>query len=832
MKKQSFLAFLAVYWVFASLATFTPLFSTPTFAQLEEVIVTARRREESLQNTPISVSAIGASDLRDAGITSLSDLKSIVPNLQVAPTATKSQAIFIRGIGQRASTPELDPGVGQYLNGIFIARQDSQLLDAVDVQSIQVLRGPQGTLFGKNNTGGAMLVTTVKPSFDSWTANSTVTVGSHGRQDIKASVNIPVLENRMGIRLSATVRRLEGYFKNIVDGSRFADEDRQAIAARFLWDINDDLQLDTFSFWSMQDEKGQANNCQVINAEAAAATFFVPGQPDNYAQRCKQQENLAENREVAINTDASFYRQQSQLHGVKLIWELGPLDLESITAYSRQYDLGKQEDVDGSDFSLVPNGERLALRALDAAGIDHDQEERYQISQELKFNGRFLDDKLDLTFGAFYSAERIDGFAYPQIIGANGVLGIPPSFLLASTAGISLPSVDLLAAATNTLVLPLLSASVNLSFIENDTRAVFIQGSYDLSRDLQLTLGIRYTEDDKQREVVLYNADFDAFGQREGLIHAQGGIYNPVPRPVFDNINFALPIPFLAPVSTEAERSFDQLSPAFTLSYDWGGDGIDSVSVDSLMTYLTISEGYKSGGLGLRGRRLNEFEPEVVENSEIGFKLEALSSRLRLNGAIYRMDYDQIQVQQAETGPNGPTDVILFLDNAGSAVVQGAELEATLLLNAVQINANLGYTDAYYRDYTVFLADGSSYDRSAEPFAVVPENTRSLAIQYRWETPLGMVIPRLHYSYRSEIFVGLDAKANLYQGATLGAQELYNARLTWLPDDRLRVALYVNNLKDSLFFGGGVALGDNLGTTTKAQVPPRHYGLEVSYSWD
>jgi iron complex outermembrane receptor protein len=360
---------------------------------------------------------------------------------------------------------------------------------------------------------------------------------------------------------------------------------------------------------------------------------------------------LAENREVAINTDASFYRQQSQLHGVKLIWGLAPLDLESITAYSRQYDLGKQEDVDGSDFSLVPNGERLALRTLDAAGIEHDQEERYQISQELKFNGRFLDDKLDLTFGTFYSAERIDCFAYPQIIGANGVLGIPPSFLLASTAGISLPSADLVAAAANTLVLPLLAASVNLSFIENDTRAVFIQGSYNLSRDLQLTLGIRYTEDDKQREVVLYNADFDAFGQREGLILAQGGIYNPVPRPVFDNINFALPIPFLAPVSTEAERSFDQLSPAFTLSYDWGSHGIDSVSVDSLMTYLTISEGYKSGGLGLRGRRLNEFEPGTVENSEIGFKLEALSSRLRLNGAIYRMDYDHIQVQQAETGP-------------------------------------------------------------------------------------------------------------------------------------------------------------------------------------
>ncbi len=817
---------------FGSIVTVLPIFSAPAYAQLEEVVVTARRREESLQDTPISVSAIGASALEDAGITSLADVKNIVPNLQIAPTATKSQAIFVRGIGQRASTPELDPGVGQYLNGIFIARQDSQLLDAVDVENIQVLRGPQGTLFGKNNTGGAMLVTTVAPDFSRLSGSATVTAGSHGRQDIKASVNLPLIENQMGLRLSGTVRRLDGYVKNIVDGTRFGDEDRQAVSARLLWDLTENLQLDVFSFWSSQDEKGQANNCEVINAQAAAATFFVPQQPDNYAQRCQQQEGLAEQRKVAINTEASFYRQQSQLHAIKLNWHMGPLDLESITAYSRQYGLGKQEDVDGSDFSLVHNGERLALKALTASGVDPDQETRYQLSQELKFNGRFFEDKLDLTFGAFYSAERIDGFPYPQIIGANGVLGIPPEFLLSSTAGVALPGVDLLSAAANNLVLPLLSASVNLSYIENETRALFVQGSYDLTSHLQLTLGVRYTEDDKQREIALYNADFNAFGLREGLIHAQGGIYNPVPRAYFDNIDFAQPIPFLAPVSTSSELSFDQVSPALTVSYIWEEADIAAIGLNSLMTYVAVSEGYKSGGIGLRGRRLNEFEPEVVENSEIGFKLDALDSSLRLNGAIYHMSYDQIQVQQAETGPGGPTDVILFLDNAGSAVVQGAELEATWLYEGLQVNANAGYTDAYYRDYTVFLADGSSFDRSAEPFAVVPKNTRSLAVQYHWQTRFGAFIPRLHYSYRSEIFVGLDAKANLYDGATLGGQELYNARLTWLPDEKLRVAMYVNNLKDSLFFGGGVALGDNLGTTTKAQLPPRHYGLEISYQWD
>ena len=800
-------------------------------AQLEEVVVTARRREESLQDTPVSVSALGGSDLQRAGISTLADIKNIVPNLQIAPTATKSQAIFVRGIGQRASTPELDPGVGQYLNGIFIARQDSQLLDAVDVASIQVLRGPQGTLFGKNNTGGAMLVTTKSPSFDAWEGSATVTLGNYGREDLKASVNIPVEGHNMALRLSASVRRLEGYFENIADNTVFADEDRQALAGRFLWDISERLTLDVFSFWSHQDEKGQGSNCQVINPEAAAATFFIPGVSDNYAQRCAAQEDLPEQGKVAVNAEASFYKQSSELHAITWRWSGEALNIESITAYSRQYDLGKQEDVDASDFSLVHNGEKYATKALRASGIEPGDEMRYQLSQEIKANGRFLDDKLDLTFGAFYSTESIKGFPYPQIIGANGVLGIPPTFLAGSLLPGGLPDLGPITELSNNLVFPLLSASVNLSNIENETRAVFIQGSYDFSPSWQLTLGMRYTEDDKWREIVLYNPDYMAFGMREGLIHLQGGLYNPVPRVVFDGIDFAEPIPFLAPQINRSELAFEQFSPAATLTYFGRGEWLDALAIDSFMAYATVSEGYKSGGIGLRGRQLNAFEPEIVNNTELGVKVDALGSRLRLNGAVYRMDYDQIQVQQAETGPGGPTDVILFLDNAGAAIVQGAELEATLLLGSLRVDANAGYTDAYYKDYTVFLADGSQFDRSDEPFAVVPEHTRSIAIQYQFMTPVGMVIPRLHYAYRSEIFVGLDAKASLYEGATLGGQERYNARLTWLPGEQWRLSAYVNNLKDEVDFGGGVALGDNLGTTTKAPLPPRHYGVEIAYQW-
>ena len=300
---------------------------------------------------------------------------------------------------------------------------------------------------------------------------------------------------------------------------------------------------------------------------------------------------------MAINAEASFYKQTSELHAMTWRWRGESLDVESITAYSRQYDLGRQEDVDASDFSLVHNGEKYATKALRASGIDPGDEARYQLSQELKANGRFFDNKLDLTFGAFYSTESIKGFPYPQIIGANGVLGIPPTFLAGSLLpGGLFPDLGPIGDLTDNLVFPLLSASVNLSNIENETRAVFIQGSYDFTESWQLTLGLRYTEDDKQREIVLYNPDFAAFGMREGLIHAQGGIYAPVPRVVFDGIDFAQPIPFLDPEINETSLAFEQLSPAATLTYFGRGAWMDALAIDSFMAYATVSEGYKSGG--------------------------------------------------------------------------------------------------------------------------------------------------------------------------------------------------------------------------------------------
>ena len=192
---------------------------------LEEVIVTARRREEALQDTPVAVSAFSAEALKVAGIANTRDLQESVPGLIFSEQGNKAPSIFIRGIGQKESNTALDPGVGVYINSIYIARTDSQLLDVVDPSSIQVLRGPQGTLFGKNNTGGALLVTTQLPDMEELSGEVSSRVGNFGRGDLKVSGNIPLVEDKLAARFSLNTTNSDGYLKNTNNGEKYGDED-------------------------------------------------------------------------------------------------------------------------------------------------------------------------------------------------------------------------------------------------------------------------------------------------------------------------------------------------------------------------------------------------------------------------------------------------------------------------------------------------------------------------------------------------------------------------------------------------------------------------------
>lgn len=236
--------------------------------QLEEIVVTARRREEGLQDTPVAVSALSGDDLRNLGITTLADVRTVSPSLQFASSLEKSPSIFIRGVGQRSASFALDPGVGLYLNGIYIPRQDTQLLDAVDVANIQVLRGPQGTLFGKNNIGGALLVDTLRPTVDDWSASVTTGIGDFGRRSARVTANLPMIDDRLAARFAFDGKRLDGFIPNADGGPNLLDENRWGLSARVLWLASDDLEVDLFAYVSQTRERGLPVTCKLQDRNA------------------------------------------------------------------------------------------------------------------------------------------------------------------------------------------------------------------------------------------------------------------------------------------------------------------------------------------------------------------------------------------------------------------------------------------------------------------------------------------------------------------------------------------------------------------------------------
>ncbi|MGI9287930.1 MAG: TonB-dependent receptor [Pseudomonadales bacterium] len=194
---------------------------------LEEVIVTARKRQESMQEVPVAITAFSGDQLRDAGVANVKQLGLQVPGLQIDESSTAQ--IWIRGIGQRDDGARIDGPVGVYLDGLYLPRKDGQLLDIVDVQSVQVLRGPQGTLFGKNTTGGALLVSTRGPE-DELGGYVETRVGNFDRFDGKATINLPLIADTLLSKLTLASIRRGGYMDNIVTGQNSASEDRRSAA--------------------------------------------------------------------------------------------------------------------------------------------------------------------------------------------------------------------------------------------------------------------------------------------------------------------------------------------------------------------------------------------------------------------------------------------------------------------------------------------------------------------------------------------------------------------------------------------------------------------------
>ena len=738
---------------------------------LEELVVTARRREEGLQNAPIAISAYTGETLEYRGVTKLDEITRFVPNLTIENNpsfggASNSAAIYIRGIGQKEFLPTSEPGVGLYVDGVYIARSVGAILDLIDIERLEVLRGPQGTLFGRNTIGGAINITTVTPEpGDEFGGEIGAAYGADDRINLRGALNIP-MGDTLAARVSVASFQQDGYVDRS-DGIDLGDDDTITGRLAVAWRPSDRLSLDFRLDATRDKENGPAmellgidfTDLSQLNGLVAAVPppmAFVhnittaavgPGQPcaatdaaGNGITSNPNSPNCYDNRYVGKdgkNDGTAPARSESDVLGLSadISYEINDnLTLRSITAW-RDLDSEFARDGDHSPHRISQFQDTL---------------EQTQFTQELQLLGTY--ERMNWIAGIYYFAEDGDN--------------------------------------ENTLDFTISNFRSGGGF-DNKSMAAFAQLTYDFTDQLHLTVGGRYTDESKKfhPDQVIYQNYYAGISQ-----------VLPPGHPLA-----ALDAPFLQAGTRilpdlEKELEINEFTPMVNLSYDFA---------DNIMAYATYSEGFKSGGFTQRVfppvippftappgtpdiDLIPTYDPEFVDVYELGFKSTLLDGRMRFNGAIFHTDYDDLQVQVFDS-------VAPVTENIGSASIDGVELEMqTAPGDGWLVEASLSWLDAGYdeigTDLTLIGSDNE--------FERVPEWASSVGVSKEFMlNEMGSLVVRVDWSYRD------DTYNDAYNTEILktDAYHLWDASVRWTnTQEDLSVILSGRNLGDEEFLVTGV----------------------------
>jgi iron complex outermembrane receptor protein len=798
-----------------------PFLSPPAGAQnvLEEVVVTARKREESLQEAPVAVTALTSASLREAGVRNLADLNQIVPNIEVQSYNGNAGVgnIYIRGIGQRNTGPNIDSGVGIYIDDVYLGRPDGGLLDVTDIESVQVLRGPQGTLFGKNTTGGALVFTTVRPQ-EEFGGSIEVRAGNYDRLDIAGVLNVPLTDTLL-TRLSVNSIQRDGYIDNHYDGDEYVDEDRISAIGQVRWLVSDDFTADLNFNYSDTDQTARPQKCVPVpgvigwQAQLFNGISVTPATGRTYDDFCQDAADVGDEYDV-ISDLGGGYEAETQGAGLTLNWDISDsLALKSVTAW-RYTDAAQDDEL---DHTAIP-----WLHRTQTVHPDSTNRETDQYTQEFQLTGSAFDERMQYVAGAYWFKEQTDDNRAVNFLGPFDP-GIAGFFMLNSTS-------------------TLLEA-------ENEAWAVFSQVEWSFNDNWRTTVGVRYTDEDRELYRKRYNIDQETLGVNGGVIApAFNGAWI-VDRSVFEyNPGFG----FVTRDVTEDSVGADDTSFMGSIQYvinepDW----IDTGSI-----YLTYSEGFLSGGLSEAPTdEFDIFEPEEVENWELGFKLDMLDRRLRVNGVFFYSDYKnrQLTTLVVNLQTNSPAGATI---NAAESTISGFELESTWLATPeLELTFNMTFNDGDIDDFddvqvlaadpttpigsgcdrvdlTFVVIDQCPKDRSNENLPRLPEETYFLAAQYTLQSGWGTFIPRVQASLKKDIDYCFDA-TSCETGLWLEDEQFdLSARVTWISSDGKWIgAIYGSNLTEEDHIIGGTALLESAGVGGIAVAPPRMYGAELKYSF-
>jgi len=750
-----------------------------------DIIVTARRRDERAQDVPIALNVVDNALLEKTGNFTLGQVQQLVPTLQIFSYNPRNTNINIRGLGSNIAITNdgLDNGVGVYIDQVYYGRVGQSQFDLVDLDRIEVLHGPQGTLFGKNTTAGAINITSRAPSFEP-EFRGEVSLGDHGYHQVRGSASAPLIADKLAVRLSVADTHRDGFVENVRTGVDTQNYDNFTVRGQILA-----KPTDTVTIRLIADRSRQKQNCCVqllagrfdTYSDGTPVQALAAGGTNNFFDRVARLGYTP----IALDafqrkTDAdSPYRANMTAWGASgtLDWNLGPATLTSITAY-RRWNWNPGNDADA-----------VGLPILLLAQMKNRQR---QSSQELRLasNGA---NRVDYVAGLYYFYQKIRGDGATRYGSAAASFYLPPAVPAA-----------LGNAALNGFEADAISVPVTRSY------AAFGQATWHITDGLDLTGGLRFTHEKKTGRYSQFTVDgVDLSTLPAALAAAALGI-----RESFNRT-----------VDYRTQVKDDSLSGLATLSYKFAPD---------ILGYASYSRGRKSGGLNLTALldiANAEVKPEKVDNYEIGFKSQFAHGKVTFNLAAFLTNVRDYQTLILDTV--NPPFTQQYIANIPKVRSRGFEGDLQVQpIEGLTLNGSFAYTDATYRDYRNSPApveqnpaSGLTTDRTGQTLAGVPKWTYTLGGDF--EQPVGGVALYIHadWSHRSKFYTSVSNSAY----SLVEPYGIANGRIGIRTEDgRWDLSVWTRNLFDKDYF---VTLSpSNTGLITGLTGDPRTFGATLRTS--
>lgn len=807
------------WWLFASMAAMGAAAPTAHAQEVsDEIVVTATGRAAAIQDVPLAVQAIPSEQLEQAGVESIADLNQLAPTIRIGSgqSTTSGTLISVRGISTGSDNPGFESAVGIFIDGVYRARAGAALGDLPDVERIEVLRGPQGTLFGKNTSAGALSVITAGPSHD-FSVWGELEAAERGGARSSFGATTGVTDN-LAVRVDGAIRGQDGFIEDLTSDRDINDTSRWSLRTQALWDISPDASLRVI----VDGGRVRENCCGAVNLQSGTTVgplieqYFGTGVLLNVSP---------EEREMTVSSNRG-YNESADDFGIsgQLDWAIGDLTLTSITAY-RNWTSTRDQDI---DFSSVDRAYR------DGLSIDINN-----ASEELRLQGEY--GRVNWLVGAFVSQENLGTvdtirFGDDARFFANaassfitqGAVGIP--LRLYATQDTGTGALCLLQVAAGTCLPDIASGDGQQAdrwSVETQTAALFTHNEISLTDNLILTLGARFTHETKEMEALLWSENNGCrslqgdTSQGDPNNHAAALFLAGNPATAAASVLFSIacnPVTnTLANGAWSDEREENEWSGTASLAYHVTPD---------LMVYGGYSRGYKAGGFNLDRsgffgaqdrpayavegdpifdsdgniigtfgalsvESLN-FEPEFTDAFELGMKSTIFGGTTYFNANIY---LEQIHDYQS----NSFSGFNFFTLNVPELISRGVELEVNSSpTEHLTLTGGVVYNEAYYDSDATY---GGQTITSGTVLSQAPEWTVTGSVGYR--VPIGA-----HYLN----FFGTGRYVSEYTTQTLSrnpvtdneAFAIFDGRISFGPEDeRWSVEVFAKNITDEFFYIGG-----------------------------